>query len=140
MRADRALNVPAPARACDFRRYVAAFCDRYLARLPGCRRWPASAVELVPALQGPCSDPGLPGEDRERDLVFDMQPKNTPPLGRVHKKMLEVPDQRHFAVRHVSKTNHALEIRNFSLTLGRGPTCLEKLYLSETSVYRASWY
>ena len=41
-------------------------------------------VELVPALQGSNGDPGLPGEDRERDLVFDMQPKNTPPLGRIH--------------------------------------------------------
>ena len=43
----------------------------------------AYPVELVPSLQGPGGDPGLPGEDRERDLVFDMQPKNTPPLGRV---------------------------------------------------------
>jgi hypothetical protein len=44
----------------------------------------ASAVEPIPALQSPCRDPGLPGEDREGDLVFDRQPKNTPPLGRVH--------------------------------------------------------
>ncbi len=42
------------------------------------------AVELVPALQGPGADPGGAGKGRERDLVFDMQPKNAPPLEPVH--------------------------------------------------------
>ena len=41
-------------------------------------------VALVPAMKGPCGNPGLPCENRERDLVFDMQPKHTPPLGHVH--------------------------------------------------------
>ena len=32
--------------ACDFRRYVAAFCDRYLAHRPGCR-WGVSVSYLM---------------------------------------------------------------------------------------------
>jgi hypothetical protein len=38
----------------------------------------------VPALQGSSGDTGFPGEDGEWNLIFDMQPKNTPPLGRIH--------------------------------------------------------
>lgn len=40
----------------------------------------AVAVQLVPALKRSCADPAIPGEDGERDLVFDMQPKDPPPL------------------------------------------------------------
>ncbi len=40
----------------------------------------AVAVDLVPALKCSCADPGIPGEDGEGDLVFDMQPKDPPPL------------------------------------------------------------
>src|SRR6218665_3094559 len=44
----------------------------------------ACPVESLPALQGPCRDPSFTGENGERDLDFDMQPKNIPPLGRIH--------------------------------------------------------
>ena len=40
----------------------------------------AVSVQLVPALQRSCADPGIAGEDGERDLVFDMKPKDPPPL------------------------------------------------------------
>src|SRR6218665_4107104 len=51
-------------------------------RVEGCDA--AHPVEMFPALQRSGGEPGLSGPDHERDMVFDMQPKNTPPLVRVH--------------------------------------------------------
>lgn len=51
-------------------------------RVEGCDA--AYPVELAPALKRPSGDPGLSSEDSERNLIFDLQPKNTPPPCRIH--------------------------------------------------------
>lgn len=54
------------------------------------RRETAITVEMMPALKRSRADPSFPSEDDERDLVFDMQSKNPPPLLAVHDRYIVV--------------------------------------------------